>query len=89
MVWSFSSCTVLESDVYLGSKGERILFSIDAINGKSVQEHSYFGIEDEILLLPGTVLEVQSQLNPAPDLLYYTFETKISSYNVTRKSIRR
>jgi hypothetical protein len=70
--WSFSSCTtslsVLESDVYLGRIGARTLFSIDAINGKFIRKHSHFDTEDEILLLPGTVLEVQSQLNPAPDL---------------------
>lgn len=70
--WSFSSCTtsltVLKSDLYLDRQGERTLFSIDAINGKYIREHSYFKTENEILLLPGTVLEVQSQLNPAPDL---------------------
>jgi hypothetical protein len=70
--WSFSSCTTsltaLESDIYLGRDGERTLFSIDAINGKFIRNHSHFGTEDEILLLPGTVLEVQSQLNPASDL---------------------
>jgi hypothetical protein len=70
--WSFSSCTtsltVLESDMYLGNKGERTLFSVEAINGRTVRAHSHFVTEDEILLLPGTHMIVQSQFSPAPDL---------------------
>jgi hypothetical protein len=70
--WAFSSCTtdltVLENDMYLGTKGERTLFSIEAINGRTVQAHSHFVTEDEILLLPGTHMEVQSLFNPAPGL---------------------
>lgn len=70
--WAFSSCTtsmrVLKSNMYLGNTGPRTLFSIEAINGRSVRAHSYFVNEDEILLLPGTHMVVQSQLNPAPDL---------------------
>jgi hypothetical protein len=70
--WSFTSCTtslsVLESDLYLGSTGTRTLFSIEALNGRTVRNHSRFTAEDEILLLPGTCLSVLSRLNPAPDL---------------------
>ncbi|CAF4894569.1 unnamed protein product [Rotaria sp. Silwood1] len=70
--WAFSSCTtslrVLESDLYLGNVGTRTLFSIETINGRTIRSHSHFTTEDEILLLPGTFLEVKSQLNPAPDL---------------------
>jgi hypothetical protein len=70
--WSFSSCTtaltVLENDMYLGNSGSRTLFSVEAINGRTIQEHSHFVTEDEILLLPGTYMVVQSQLSPAPDL---------------------
>jgi hypothetical protein len=70
--WSFSSCTttltVLESDIYLGNTGERTLFSIEILNGRNIRNHSYFDHEDEILLFPGTYMEVKSQLNPAPDL---------------------
>lgn len=70
--WNFSSCTatltVLESDLYLGTSGERTLFSIEILNGRNVRDHSFFDHEDEILALPGTHLEVKSQLNPAPDL---------------------
>ena len=70
--WSFSSCTtslnVLESDLYLGNVGERTLFSIELINGRTIKNYSYFDTEDEILMLPGTYMEVQSQFTPAPDL---------------------
>ncbi|CAF1376475.1 unnamed protein product, partial [Rotaria sordida] len=70
--WSFSSCTtsltVLENNMYLGTTGVRTLFSVEAINGRKVRDHSHFVTEDEILLLPGTHMIVQSQLSPAPDL---------------------
>ena len=70
--WAFSSCTtslpVLENNMYLGNTGERTLFSVEAINGRTVRDHSHFVTEDEILLLPGTQMIVQSQFSPAPDL---------------------
>jgi hypothetical protein len=70
--WSFSSCTtsliVLQNNMYLGNVGERTLFSVEAINGRKIRAHSHFDYEDEILLLPGTYMEVQSQLSPASDL---------------------
>ncbi|CAF3670191.1 unnamed protein product [Rotaria sp. Silwood1] len=70
--WGFSSCTttlhVLENNLYLGYESSRTLFSIDAINAKNVRSHSFFRNEDEVLLLPGTYMEVRSQFNPAPGL---------------------
>ena len=54
--------------MYLGTSGARTLFSVEAINGRAVRSHSHFVTEDEILLLPGTHMEVQSQLSPAADL---------------------
>ncbi|CAF1587519.1 unnamed protein product [Rotaria sp. Silwood1] len=70
--WAFSSCTtslaVLENNMYLGDTGKRTLFSVEAINGRAIYSHSQFVSEDEILLLPGTQMIVQSQLSPAPDL---------------------
>ncbi|CAF1187281.1 unnamed protein product [Rotaria sordida] len=70
--WCFSSTTeslaVLESDLYLGTTGERTLLSIEVLNGRNIRAHSHFPGEDEILLLPGTLIEVKSLLNPAPDL---------------------
>jgi hypothetical protein len=70
--WAFSSCTtaltVLENNMYLGTIGNRTLFSVEAINGRTVRAHSHFDTEDEIILLPGTYMIVQSQFSPAPDL---------------------
>ena len=70
--WSFSSCTtalsVLENNMYLGISGERTLFSVETINGRTIRDHSYFVTEDEILLLPGTHMIVQSQFSPADQL---------------------
>ncbi|CAF3111335.1 unnamed protein product [Rotaria sp. Silwood2] len=70
--WSFSSCTtslsVLENNMYLGTTGARTLYSVEAINGRTIRAHSHFVTEEEILLLPGTHMIVQSQLNPASDL---------------------
>ena len=70
--WGFSSCTksldVLESDLYLGNTDTRTLFSIETFSARSIRAHSHFKAEDEILLFPGTYLEVISQLKPSPDL---------------------
>ena len=70
--WAFSSCTteltVLENNVYLGSSGDRTLFSVEAINARRIDGHSHFVEENEVLLLPGTHMTVQSQFSPAADL---------------------
>ncbi|CAF1650649.1 unnamed protein product [Adineta ricciae] len=70
--WSFSSCTteltVLENNIYLGIDGKRTLFSIEAINARTIRDHSDFTTEDEVLLLPGSQMVVQSQFMPATDL---------------------
>ncbi|CAF4225620.1 unnamed protein product, partial [Adineta steineri] len=70
--WAFSSCTtemtVLENDMYLGQEGDRTLFSVEAINGRTIKAHSHFITEDEIVLMPGTHMIVQSQLSPAANL---------------------
>jgi hypothetical protein len=70
--WAFSSTTteltVLENNMYLGNTGSRTLFSVEAINGRTIRAHSHFVTEDEILLFPGTHMIVQSQFSPAPEL---------------------
>jgi len=57
--WGFSSCTrsleVLNSEEFLGKSGQRTLFYIECISGKSIQNYSYSSsVDEEILLLPGT-----------------------------------
>ena len=70
--WAFSSCTseltVLHSNVYLGNSGDRTLFSVEAINARKIDGHSHFIEENEVLLLPGTQMIVQSQGSPAENL---------------------
>jgi hypothetical protein len=70
--WAFSSCTteltVLENNMYLGDSGSRTLFSVEVCNGRTIRAHSHFVTEDELLLIPGTYMIVQSQFTPAPGL---------------------
>jgi hypothetical protein len=65
--WGFSSCTdainVLQSDLFLGTKGARTLFTIECYFGKDIRKHSFFPSEDEILLLPATQFKVCGCLN--------------------------
>ena len=70
--WSFSSCTttlkVLENNMYLGNTSNRTIFSVEAINGRTIHAHSHFNVDDEILLLPGTRMVVQSLFSPRAGL---------------------
>ena len=70
--WAFSSCTteltVLDNNMYLGKIGDRTLFSVETINGRTIRDHSHFDTEDEVLLLPGTHMIVQSQFSPGANL---------------------
>ena len=70
--WAFSSCTsepnVLENRAYLGNSGNRTLFSVEAINARKIDLHSQYVEENEVLLLPGTQMIVQSQFSPAENL---------------------
>ncbi|CAF2903673.1 unnamed protein product [Rotaria sp. Silwood2] len=78
---AFSSCTtsliVLESDAYLGNEGERTLLSIEVFNGRRIRDHSQYGTDDEIILLPGTYVQVQAQHSPAPGLHIVHLQQKI------------
>jgi hypothetical protein len=71
--WGVSSCStnieILESIAFLGKTGERTIFSIECIHGKSIVNHSYFKTkEDEVILMPGSYFEVIGQVNPTPQL---------------------
>jgi hypothetical protein len=70
--WSFSSTTasanVLENPMFLGKKGKRTMFSIEIQTGVNIKPYSAIPSEDEILLCPGTVLEVTSVAQLADDL---------------------
>ncbi|CAF4597765.1 unnamed protein product [Rotaria sp. Silwood2] len=70
--WGFSSCAskigVLENEQFLGTSGNRTMFTIDSESGKDISRHSYYKSEDEILLLPARQFQVVSSLKPAPGL---------------------
>jgi hypothetical protein len=70
--WAFSSCTeqlaVLESELFLGTSGERTLFNINCDNGKEIASYSYLPIENEVILPPATQFLVKGKLNPSPGL---------------------
>ncbi len=70
--WGISSCTsnveVLQSEQFLGTTGNRTLFSIECQQGKSISLHSRYKAEEEIILMPGFYFQVISQLTPAEGL---------------------
>lgn len=70
--WGFSSCTstvqVLQNEDFLGENGDRTMFNIECVSGKDISRHSYFSLEEEILLLPGTQFEVVGSLKTGPDI---------------------
>ena len=70
--WGFSSCTrnarVLESPQFFGDKGERTLFTVEARGAVDISEYSLIPREEEVLLFPGTMLEVSSRLRMGPGL---------------------
>ncbi|CAF1125632.1 unnamed protein product [Didymodactylos carnosus] len=80
--WGISSCTdsigVLEQEQFLGQTGTRTLFSIECHSGKDIKSHSYYQTENEILLLPGTYLQVIDQLKAGSDGLFIIHMKEIS-----------
>jgi hypothetical protein len=65
--WGFSSCTltlgVLQSDLFLGKTGARTIFNIQCESARDIRHHSYYPVEDEVLLLAATQFEVISCLD--------------------------
>ncbi|UJR19368.1 hypothetical protein I4U23_022497 [Adineta vaga] len=70
--WTFSSCTsslpAIENCMHSSNAGERTLISIEIINGREIRGHSHSDFENEIILLPGTSMVVQSRLKSTADL---------------------
>jgi hypothetical protein len=65
--WSFSSCTtgvnVLQSELFLGKKDTRTMFTIKCKSARDIQKHSYYPAEDEVLLLAATQFKVAGCLD--------------------------
>jgi hypothetical protein len=62
--WGVTSCTdtinVLESANLCGTSGVRTIFSIKCLDGRSIKNHSYYHVENEVILMPGRYLRVHS-----------------------------
>ena len=67
--WRFSSCTkeieVLNHESFFGRSGERTLFDITCSEGRSIKAYSNYDIEEEVLLLPGTLFKIKGVANIA------------------------
>ncbi|CAF1362895.1 unnamed protein product [Adineta ricciae] len=76
--WGFSSCTSsiekLENEQFLGKTGERTFFSIECKSGKSIQSHSYYETEDEVLLFPARQFRVTGCLDQGNGLHHITLK---------------
>jgi hypothetical protein len=70
--WGFSSCTttleVLQSEDFLGKKGNRTMFTIECDTGKDIRNHSTFQMENEILLPAARQFKVVSSLDSGNNL---------------------
>ncbi|CAF1433646.1 unnamed protein product, partial [Didymodactylos carnosus] len=90
--WGFSSCTesieVLEIDKFLGKDGDRTLFSIQCLNGKSIKKYSSFS-ENEMLLMPATYLEVISILHAANGLHIIHLKELIPPYELLKSPSKK
>ena len=64
--WGFSSCTteveVLQCDLFLGETEARTLFSIESETARDIRKHSFFPMENEVLLMAATQFQVVSSL---------------------------
>jgi hypothetical protein len=80
--WGASSCTETMNvmETFVGSESDRTIFNIECINGKSIQAHSYFKEENEILLMPGSYFQVVSKWEPAKDLYIIHLREKVPPY---------
>ena len=65
---------------FLGSTGDRTIFNIECINGKSIQSHSYFKEENEILLMPGSYFQVVGKQKAAKGLYIIHLQEKVPPY---------
>ncbi|CAF3052229.1 unnamed protein product [Rotaria sp. Silwood2] len=65
--WGFSSYTidvsVLQSELFLGKEGIRTMFTIKCDSIRDIRKHSYYPMEDEMLLPAGTQFKVTGCLD--------------------------
>jgi len=65
--WAFSSSSsslkTMETEVFFGADGERTMFHIKVDSGVKIKDYSAIDRENEILMLPGTCLQVDHVFN--------------------------
>ncbi|CAF3562098.1 unnamed protein product [Rotaria sp. Silwood1] len=65
--WGFLCCTtavsVLNSELFLGTTGDRTMFTLQCLSAKDIRKHSYYPAEDEVLLMAATQFKVMGCLN--------------------------
>lgn len=61
--WSVNSCSDKIATVQGYVEQAGTVFSIDAINAKSISEYSHFPMEEEMILIPGTKVTLKSMLS--------------------------
>ena len=68
--WSFSSCTSTIDIIkhFLGAKGPRTIVNIECDSAKDISRHSFYQIENEILLYPARQFKVISSLDAGNQL---------------------
>lgn len=76
--WGVSSCTPKLSVAkgFLGAKGKRMLFVVEPSTARSIKVFSAFTGEEELILLPGTQLDVVAVDNAADGLCTVTLKEK-------------
>jgi hypothetical protein len=65
--WGFSSCCksidILQTELFLGKTGIRTIFTIECDSGKDISHHSYYPVEEEVLLLAATQFKIEGFLD--------------------------
>lgn len=76
--WGFSSCSkriqVLANEHFLGRSGPRTLFVIECFSGKCIQEYSQYPDEEEFLLPPGCLFQIEECVTSGDD--FHTIRLK-------------
>ncbi len=74
--------------MYLGDTGKRTLFGIEAVHGKAIKGHSFYGKENEVLLLPGLCVEVTGNLDSGNNLHIVHLKQKRPPFSLLESPFR-